>query len=74
MSVPPSSVIDAAVTDSGVEPRFRSVEIDRVPWETVVPPELVFVADSVNVPAPDLVKRTEPETTPEMVADFPDAT
>jgi hypothetical protein len=39
LSVPPSNVIDAAVTESGAVPRFLSVETERVPAETVVVPE-----------------------------------
>ena len=73
-NVPPFSVIDAAVVEPGTAPMFKSVDIDSEPPVIVVPPEFVFVADNVNVPAPDLVMPTDPETTPETVADEPDAT
>jgi hypothetical protein len=72
--VPPLSVIEVASADTGAAPRLRSAAIDRIPAVTTTPPELMFVADSVRVPAPDFVMAPDPETIPEIVADCPDAT
>ena len=68
--VPPLRMMWSATTDPGTAPRFRSVAADNVPPVMVVPAEYVLVPEKVAVPAPDLVRRPEPATTPpyDMVA------
>ena len=73
-NVPPSKVIDVALTEPGAAPRLRSAATDNVPAVTDTPPELVFVAESVSVPAPDFVIVPVPDTTPDKVAVDDDAT
>jgi hypothetical protein len=74
LSVPPLIEIDAAVTDAGTAPRLESPDTTKAPPEMVVPPELVLVPDSVKDPEPDFVNELEPDTTPDTVAETPDAT
>jgi hypothetical protein len=77
-NVPPFKVIDVALTEPGAAPRLRSAATDNVPAVIDTPPELVFVPVAppvkVSVPAPDFVSEPVPDTTPDTVAVYDDAT
>ena len=64
-NVPPSKVIDAAVTEPGAVPRFASADTDNVPAEIVDVPVYVFVPLNTNVPEPVFVTLSDaPVMTP----------
>lgn len=74
LNEPPFKVIDVALTEGGAVPRLTSAATDNVPAVIDTPPELVFVAERVSVPAPDFVIVPVPDTTPDNVPEYVDAT
>ena len=59
-SVPPSSVIDVAMADTGTAPRFESAATETLPPVMLSPPVWRFAPDKVSVPVPVLANAPEP--------------
>ena len=58
--VPPSSVMEVAVAETGTAPRFESAATETLPPVTLSPPVWRFVPDRVSVPDPVFANAPEP--------------